>query len=162
MSKWDVARKVLKIIKVIWTAELFMSKFQYQISTKWKCHQCLELNLLNPRSFLGIPKVYQTKFLHSYLSKQWHRTKVNTSFSSWEELIKDVPQGYVLGPTLFNLYLKLVSAISDQIFIFNQMIPLQKLWKMFFISFKKLFSFLRHSSFCISVFPSFSPCQPLR
>ena len=157
MSKWDVARKVLKIIKVIWTTELFMSEFQYQNSTKWKCYQCLGLNLLNPRSFLGIPKV-----LHSYLSKQWHRTKVNTSFSSWEELIKDVPQGSVLAPILFNLYLKLVSAISDEVFIFNQMIALQKLWKMFFISFKKLFSFLRHSSFCIFVFPSFSQCQPLR
>ena len=33
------------------------------------------------------------KLLHSYLSKRWYRTKVNTSFSSWEELIKDVPQG---------------------------------------------------------------------
>ena len=29
------------------------------------------------------------KLLHSYLSKRWHRTKVNTSFSSWE-LIKGV------------------------------------------------------------------------
>ena len=59
------------------------------------------------------------------------------------------------------LTLKLMSAIFYQIFIFNQMIALQKLWKMFFISSKKLFSFLRYSSFCISVFPSFSPCQPL-
>ena len=37
--------------------------------------------------------------------------------------------------------LKLVSAIFYQIFIFNQMIALQKLWKMFFISSKKLYSF---------------------
>ena len=59
------------------------------------------------------------------------------------------------------LTLKLVS-IFYQIFIFNQMIALQKLWKMFFVSSKKLFSFLRYSNFCISVFPSFSPCQPLR
>ena len=43
--------------------ELFMSEFQYQNSTKWSCHQLLVLNLLKPRSFLGItPKVYQTKF----------------------------------------------------------------------------------------------------
>ena len=48
-----------------------------------------------------------------------------------------------------------------QIFIFNQMIALPKLWKMFFISSKKLFSFSRYSNFCICVFPSFSPCQPL-
>ena len=53
-------------------------------------------------------------------------------------------------------YLKLVSVI------FNQMIALQKLWKMFFISSKKLFSFLRYFNFCISVFRSFSLCQPLR
>ena len=57
--------------------------------------------------------------------------------------------------------LKLVSAIFYQIFISHQMIALQKLWKMFFISSKKLFSFLRYSNFCISTFPSFSPCQPL-
>ena len=41
---------------------------------------------------------------------------------------------------------------------FHQMIALQKLWKMLFVSSKKLFSFMRYSNFCISVLPSFSPC----
>ena len=41
------------------------------------------------------------------------------------------------------------------IFFFQQMIALQTLWKMFFISFKKLFSFSRYSNFCIFVFSSF-------
>ena len=54
------------------------------------------------------------------------------------------------------LNLKLVSATFYQISIFYQMIALQKLWKMFFISPKKLFSFLRYSSSCIFVFPFFS------
>ena len=54
--------------------------------------------------------------------------------------------------------LKLVSAIFYQIFYFNQMIAPQKLWKMFFISSKKLFPLLRSSNFCISIF---SPYQPL-
>ena len=48
--------------------------------------------------------------------------------------------------------LKLVSTIFYQVFIFHQMIALQKLWKMFFISSKKLFLFSRYSDFCISVF----------
>ena len=48
-----------------------------------------------------------------------------------------------------------------QIFIFHQMIALQKLWKMFLISSKKLFSFSRYSNICISVFASFFSCQPL-
>ena len=57
--------------------------------------------------------------------------------------------------------LKFVSAIFYQIFIFHQMIALQKLWKIVFISSKKLFSFERYLNFCIFVFPSFLPCQPL-
>ena len=46
-----------------------------------------------------------------------------------------------------NLSLKLVSAIFYQIFISHQMIALQKLWKLFFISSKKLFLFSRYLSF---------------
>ena len=57
--------------------------------------------------------------------------------------------------------LKLLSAIYYQIVIFHQMIAVQKLWKMFFISSKKLFLLSRYSNFCIFDFPCFFPCQPL-
>ena len=45
------------------------------------------------------------KLIHSYLSGRWQRTKINKSFSSWSALLKGVPQGSVLGPILFNIYL---------------------------------------------------------
>ena len=51
--------------------------------------------------------------------------------------------------------LKPVSAIFIKCLFFHQMIALQKLWKMLFISSKKLFLFSRYSNFCISVLPSF-------
>ena len=61
-------------------------------------------------------------------------------------------------PYNFHPSLKLVSAIFLFFqFFFHQMIVLKKLWKMFFISSKKLFSFSRYSNFCIfsTSFPLF-------
>ena len=41
----------------------------------------------------------------TYLSNRWQRAKVNTSFTSWSELLLGVPQGSVLGPLLLNIYI---------------------------------------------------------
>ena len=65
---------------------------------------------LNPNLLIAKLRVYgfqhdTLKLLRCYLSKRWHRTKVNTSFSSWVEMIKGVPQRSFLVPILCNLYL---------------------------------------------------------
>ena len=31
--------------------------------------------------------------------------KINDTFSSWDEILQDVPQSSILGPLLFNIYL---------------------------------------------------------
>ena len=45
------------------------------------------------------------RLIRSYLTNRWQRTKINNSYSSWIELLLGVPQGSILGPLLFNIYL---------------------------------------------------------
>ena len=45
------------------------------------------------------------KLLYSYLCNRWHKTNINTSFSTWKELLMGIPQGSILEPLLFNRYL---------------------------------------------------------
>ena len=45
------------------------------------------------------------RFVHSYLKNRMQRTKINLEYSSWEEIMFGLPQGSILGPLLFNIFL---------------------------------------------------------
>ena len=45
------------------------------------------------------------KLVHNYLSNRKQRTKINSTYSSLLEIIFWVPQGSILGPLLFNIFL---------------------------------------------------------
>ena len=45
------------------------------------------------------------KYIYDYLSGRKQRTNVNNTFSEWCNILFGVPQGSILGPLLFNIYM---------------------------------------------------------
>jgi len=90
---------------------------------KWK--KCLDKNGYAAAVLMDLSKAFDTinhelliaklhaygfsknslTLIRSYLRNRLQHVKINKSFSSWSELLLGVPQGSVLGPLLFNIYL---------------------------------------------------------
>ena len=44
-------------------------------------------------------------WIQNYLANRKQRTKINDSYSPWSDILFGVPQGSILGPLLFNIFL---------------------------------------------------------
>ena len=91
-------------------------------------HSCLLLKL----KCLGI-EGYLLQWLRYFLTKRYQRLIIDGSFSNWLPVLSGVPQGSVLGPLLFLLYIDDISQsiwhssvmmYADDIAIYEEIISL--------------------------------------
>ena len=71
-----------------------------------KAFECLSHELLLAKLHACGFSIAALRLIHSYLADGRQRTKINMSNSSWEEIVFGVPQGSILGPLLFYIFLR--------------------------------------------------------
>ena len=92
LEKWKRAVNNRKVFGILLT----------NLSKAFDCHSH-ELLLAKLHAYCF--SISALRLINAYLANRKQRTKINSSYNSWEEILFGAPQGSILRPLLFNIFL---------------------------------------------------------
>ena len=102
---------LFKLLQV-WQKELDNSGFIGTILMDMsKAYDCLLHDLLIAKLGAYVLDTSSLRLSMDYLNSRKQRTKVGSSYSKWSEIKRRIPQCFILGPLLFNIF------INDLLFV---------------------------------------------